>query len=134
MIIGIGTDICDMRRIERLVEKFGSRFTLKVFTKTERDCCEARSATAACYAKRFAAKEAIAKALAGEKTGALSWQDVEIVNAPSGRPDVRLHGEALARAQSRVRNGTRGGKDWQLLLSLSDDAPYAIAYAILQVY
>ena len=137
MIIGIGTDICDIRRIDHLLQKFGTRFAEKVFTKSERACCEARSAKAACYAKRFAAKEAIAKALAGHETGALSWQDVEIVNAPSGKPEVRLYGGALDRVKAQVRarakEPTEKETDWQVLLSLSDDAPYALAYAIVQV-
>ena len=127
MIVGIGTDLCDIRRIERLLEKFGDRFTHKTFTKAERACCEARGASAACYAKRFAAKEATAKALAGSDTGALFWHDVEVVNSPSGRPDIILHGEALKRARKRV-----GHSDWNLLLSLSDEPPYALAYVVFQ--
>jgi len=122
MILGIGTDLCDIRRIETLLERHGERFKEKVFTQGERETCDARAASAACYAKRFAAKEAVAKALAGEETGALPWHSVEVVNDPSGRPKVILHGEAAARLP----------QDAQLHLSLTDDPPYAQAFVIVE--
>lgn len=128
MILGIGTDICDIRRIAESIEKFGDRFKSKIFTETERDYCESKSGSAAYYAKRWAAKEAVAKALAGPRTKSLSWQDVEIVNDPSGRPSVKLYRGALRRMHGRVPEGYDG----QVFLSLSDDYPYAQAYAILE--
>ncbi len=128
MIIGIGTDICDIRRIENSLNKFGDRFVQKIFTVAEREYCESRSNKAAYYAKRFAAKEAVAKALAGEATGALSWQDVEIYNQPSGRPRIRLHGGAMQRLETLLPDGHRG----ILHLSLSDDPPYAIAFVTIE--
>lgn len=129
MIVGIGTDLCDIRRIEALLEKFGNRFPEKVFTKKERKRADSQSARAASYAKRFAAKEAAAKALASKTTGALSWQDVEVVNAPSGKPEIILHGNALKRMQSRLGKG----QDYTIHLSLTDDYPYAQAFAVIEI-
>ena len=129
MIVGIGTDICDIRRIEALLNKFGDRFPNKVFTKNERTRANAQNRPAPSYAKRFAAKEAVAKALAGANTGALSWQDVEVTNMPSGRPDVILHRKALNRIQSCLNNG----QSYKIHLSLTDDYPYAQAFAIVEI-
>lgn len=128
MIIGIGTDLCDIRRINKSLEKFGDKFTHKIFTEAERDYCDKRSGRASYYAKRFAAKEAVAKALAGEETGALPWQDVEVVNDPSGRPRINLYREAQSRMDSHIPTGMKG----RVHLSLSDDYPYAQAYAIVE--
>lgn len=128
MIIGIGTDICDIRRIETLLEKFGERFKNKTFTQGERERADAQSNPAASYAKRFAAKEAVAKALAGSKTGSLSWQDVEVVNNSSGRPEIQLHRGALKRAKSRIEKG----QNFKIHISLTDDYPYAQAFSILE--
>lgn len=128
MIIGIGTDICDIRRIEQSIEKFGKRFLDKTFTSLEQAYCESKARPAMSYAKRFAAKEAIAKALAGAETGALSWTSVEVKNDPSGRPIAVLTKDAKARADLRCP------KDHiiQIHLSLSDDYPYATAFAIAE--
>jgi len=128
MIIGVGTDLCDIRRIEKSIEKFGERFKAKIFTKRERDYCESKSGNAAYYAKRFAAKEAVAKALAGSRIGSLSWQDVEVANDPSGRPTVVLHKGALKRMKDRLPEDYDG----HIHLSLTDDWPYAQAFAILE--
>jgi len=129
MITGIGTDICDIRRIEKLLEKYGDKFTHKIFTKKERERADAQSMPAASYAKRFAAKEAAAKALAGKVTGALSWQDVEVINDPSGRPRIMLYGDALERVKEQLSDGQK----FNIHLSLSDDYPYATAYAIVEL-
>jgi len=128
MILGIGTDICDIRRIEKSLDKFGDRFIDKIFTETEKDYAESRSGRGSYYAKRFAAKEALAKALARADTGALSWQDVEVVNDPSGRPRLNLRGGAL----ERIVENTPDGYEAQLHLSLSDDYPYAQAFVIVE--
>lgn len=128
MIIGIGTDICDIRRIEKLLEKFGDRFKEKTFTEGERVYAETQANPAATYAKRFAAKEAVAKALAGSDTGSLSWQDVEVVNSKSGRPKIKLHRGAKKRAKSRLKSGQK----FKIHLSLSDDIPYAQAFAVFE--
>ena len=127
MITGIGVDLCDIRRIERSIEKFGDRFINRIFTEGEREYCNQKSGKASYYAKRFAAKEAVAKALAGPKTGSLSWHDVEVANDPSGRPIINLYGEAKKRLEKQGQNGAIA----QVHISLSDDYPYAMAYAIV---
>lgn len=129
MIIGIGTDICDIRRIEKLLERFGERFPAKAFTQGEQERSNASSTRASSYAKRFAAKEATAKALAGTHTGALSWHDVEVSNHPSGKPEIILHGGALARIEAQVETG----QSWNIHLSLTDDYPYAQAFVIVEI-
>ena len=128
MIIGIGTDICDIRRIEHSIEKFGERFLNKTFTEAEQAYCECKARPAMSYAKRFAAKEAVAKALAGNDTGALTWTSVEIQNDPSGRPTVLLTQDAKTRSALRCPDGHR----LNIHLSLSDDYPYATAFAIAE--
>ena len=128
MIIGIGTDICDIRRIEQLMERFGSRFLKKTFTEGEQLYCDAKARPAMSYAKRFAAKEAVAKALAGPKTKSLSWKSVEVQNDPSGRPRAVLSADALERADKMCPKG----HTLNIHLSLSDDYPYASAFAIAE--
>lgn len=128
MILGIGTDICDIRRIEESIEKFGDRFLTRIFTDFEQAYCESKSGKANYYAKRFSGKEAVAKALATSKSGALSWTDVEVRNNPSGRPQVLLHGTA----EKRLSEITPKGYTATVHLSLSDDYPYAQAYAIVE--
>jgi len=130
MIIGIGTDICNITRIEDTLEKFGTRFINKTFTQHEQDYCESKSGRAAYYAKRFAAKEAVAKALAGEDTGSLSWLDVEVRNAPSGRPEILLYREALERLNTHIPKAHQAS----IRLSLSDDYPYAVAFVIIEAH
>lgn len=128
MIVGIGTDICDIRRIEQSIEKFGERFLNKTFTKAEQTYCESKARPAMSYAKRFAAKEAVAKALAGAETGHLSWTSVEIQNDLSGRPIAVLTKDAKARSELRCP----GGHEFNIHVSLSDDYPYATAFAIAE--
>jgi len=128
MILGIGTDICDIRRIEQSIEKYGERFLAKTFTPLERDYCDTKARPAMSYAKRFAAKEAVAKALAGSETGSLPWHSVEVQNDPSGRPIVALSGKAEERLNLHLPEGQKG----HIHLSLSDDYPYATAFAIAE--
>lgn len=128
MIVGVGTDICDIRRIEKLLEKYGDRFKGKTFTEGERHYANAQANPAASYAKRFAAKEAVAKALAGPDTGSLSWLDVEVVKNKSGRPKIKLHRGAKKRAQTRIKSE----QTFKIHLSLSDDIPYAQAFAVFE--
>lgn len=130
MIVGIGTDLCDIRRIETVIDKFGDRFLNRVFTAKERAYCDPKSAPAASYAKRFAAKEAVAKALSGAKTGHLRWRDVEVSNDPSGRPVITLH----AQAKQRLENLTPQGMSAHIHLSLTDDYPYAQAFVISEAH
>lgn len=128
MIIGIGSDICDIRRIRALVDKHGTRFAEKIFTAEERAKCDARPDPVPCYAKRFAAKEAVAKALATDRSGALSWQDVEVINRLSGRPDILLHGEAAERLRALLPDDHTAN----IRLSLSDERDYAVAFAVVE--
>ena len=128
MILGIGTDICDIRRIEKSIDKFGVRFLNKTFSETEQAYCDSKARPAMSYAKRFAAKEAVAKAMAGAETGSLSWLSVVIENDPSGRPTVKLLKDALARSKEICPAGTK----LNLQISLSDDYPYATAFAIAE--
>lgn len=128
MILGIGTDICDIRRIEQSMEKFGKRFLDKTFTEVEQAYCEAQARPAMSYAKRFAAKEAVAKALASTDTGGLSWKSVEVDNDPSGRPRVSIIKDAKSRADMICPEG----HILQIHISLSDDYPFATAFAIAE--
>ena len=128
MILGIGTDIADIRRFEQSINKFGDRFLRRIFTEHERAYADSKSGRAAYYAKRFAAKEAVAKALAGETTGSLSWKEVSVENDPSGRPRAVLTGKAHERLIKALPKGHTG----KVHLSLSDDYPYAQAFAVVE--
>lgn len=128
MILGIGTDICDIRRIRDLYDRHPDRFAAKAFTEGEREKCLARPDPVPCLAKRFAAKEAVAKALATEESGSLSWHDVEVINRPSGRPDIVLHGGAAARLQQVTPDGHVA----KVRLSLSDERDFAVAFAVVE--
>ncbi len=128
MILGIGTDLCDIRRIESTIDKFGERFVERVFTTAERAYCYLKSSRTSAYAKRFAAKEAAAKALSAADTGHLRWRDVEVSNDPSGRPVLTLHGLA----KRRVENLTPEGMTAHIHLSLTDDYPYAQAFVVYE--
>lgn len=129
MIIGIGTDICDIRRIEEIIERHGQRFLDKTFTKTEQAYCKTKARPAMGYAKRFAAKEAVAKAISGANTGSLSWTSVDVRNDPSGRPQAILTSDAKVRADLLCPEN----HNLNIHLSLSDDYPYATAFAIAEV-
>lgn len=128
MILGVGTDIIDIRRIERSIERFGDRFTHRVFTETERAKADRRRRRADTYAKRFAAKEACAKALGTGIYRGVVWRDMEVVNLPGGRPTLNLSGKAL----ERMRALTPPGLEPNLQLTLTDDHPWAQAFVILQ--
>lgn len=128
MILGIGTDIANIKRFEQSIEKFGDRFLNRIFTDFERQYCDAKAGRAAYYAKRFAAKEAVAKALAREDTGSLQWRDVEVRNDSSGRPTIQLYGTAETRLAENIPDGMTAA----VHLSLSDDYPYAQAFAIVE--
>ncbi len=127
MILGLGSDLVDIRRIESTLERFGPRFTHRIFTAAERDKSERRAARAASYARRFAAKEACAKALGTGFRKAVYWRDMEVVNLPGGKPSMRLTGGALARLASLVPAGMRA----QIDVSLTDDPPIAQAIVII---
>ena len=127
MIIGIGSDIIDIRRIERTIERFGERFIERVFTETERRKSEGRANRAASYAKRFAAKEACSKALGTGFRAGVFWRDMGVVNLASGKPTMKLTGGALERLAAITPNGMQA----QIDITLTDDDPQAQAIVII---
>jgi holo-[acyl-carrier protein] synthase len=127
MIIGLGNDMIDIRRVERAIERYGERFLTRVFTATERLKSDARAARAASYAKRFAAKEACAKALGTGFRQGVFWRDMGVVNLPGGRPTLQLTGGA-ARALQLL---TPEGHQVRIDLSITDDFPTAQAIVII---
>jgi holo-[acyl-carrier protein] synthase len=131
MILGLGSDLIDIRRIEKSLEKYGERFIARIFTDIERAKSEKRAVTrfgrAASYAKRFAAKEACAKALGTGLNRGVFWRDMGVVNLPGGKPTLQLTGGALARLLAITPPGTRA----QIDLSITDDFPLAQAIVII---
>ena len=127
MILGIGSDIIDIRRIERTLERYGDRFIQRVFTEVERRKSDRRAVRAASYARRFAAKEACAKALGTGFRAGVFWRDLGVVNLPSGKPTMRLTGGALRRLEEITPPGMRP----QIDLSITDDYPQAQAIVII---
>jgi holo-[acyl-carrier protein] synthase len=128
MIIGLGSDLCDVRRIEEVLDRHGDRFLDRVFTPAERAKAERRANRAETYAKRFAAKEACAKALGTGFRAGVFWRDMGVVNLPSGRPTMKLTGGALARLNAI----TPPGHDAVIDVSLTDEGPLAQAIVIIQ--
>ncbi len=128
MIIGLGSDLSDIRRIEKTLERHGERFTQRIFTEIERIRSERKNDRAASYAKRFAAKEACAKALGTGMRRGVFWRDMGVVNLRSGQPTMALTGGAAARLAEMLPPGHRG----VIHLSLTDDHPYAQAFVIIE--
>jgi holo-[acyl-carrier protein] synthase len=129
MIIGIGSDICDIRRIEETLARFGERYTLRIFTDRERARAERRPGAASTYAKRFAAKEACAKALGTGLRRGVFWRDMEVVNLPSGQPTLRLTGGAALRLAAI----TPAGQGSAISLTMTDEYPYAQAMVVISL-
>jgi holo-[acyl-carrier protein] synthase len=127
MIIGLGSDLCDIRRVEKALEKHGARFTARLFTDIERAKSDLRANRAASYAKRFAAKEACAKALGTGLNRGVYWRDMGVVNLPGGMPTLALTGGALARLKAITPHGYAAKID----LSITDDFPLAHAIVII---
>lgn len=127
MIIGLGSDLCDARRIAKVIERHGERFLGRVFTVAERAKADRRANRAETYAKRFAAKEACAKALGTGLRAGVFWRDMGVVNLPGGRPTMRLTGGALARLQSMLPPGCEAKID----VSLTDEGSTAQAIVII---
>lgn len=128
MIIGFGNDLCDIRRIEQSLERFGDRFVLRCFTETEQLKSNGRAGRAASYAKRFAAKEACAKALGTGLRAGVRWRDMGVVNLPSGKPTMTLTGGAALRLADLTPVG-----HWTLIhLTLTDEYPLAQAQVIIE--
>jgi holo-[acyl-carrier protein] synthase len=129
MIIGIGSDILDIRRIERTIERHGERFLERIFTQAERAKAEKRieRIRAATYAKRFAAKEAASKALGTGFRAGVFWRDLGVVNLPSGQPTLRLTGGAA----ERLKAITPAGHGAVIALTMTDEFPYAQAIVVI---
>jgi holo-[acyl-carrier protein] synthase len=127
MIIGIGSDLVDVRRIEQVIERHGARFLERIFTATERAKAEQRITRVETYAKRFAAKEACAKALGTGLRSGVFWRDMGVVNLPSGRPTMKLTGGALARLQAM----TPAGCEARIDITITDEGPMAQALVII---
>ncbi len=127
MILGIGLDIVDVRRIERVIARHGDRFIARIFTKAERAKAERRATRIATYAKRFAAKEACAKALGTGFRQGVFWRDLGVVNLPSGRPTMQLTGGALARLNAITPSGFEPRID----ISITDEGPMAQAFVVI---
>ncbi len=127
MIIGIGNDLIDIRRIERTLERFGERFLERIFTETERRRSERRAGRAESYAKRFAAKEACSKALGTGFRRGVYWRDMGVVNLDSGKPTMDLRGGAAR----RLAEITPAGMEARIDLTLTDEPPLAHAIVII---
>jgi holo-[acyl-carrier protein] synthase len=127
MIIGIGSDLCDVRRIERVIDRHGERFLARIFTATERARAERRANRFETYAKRFAAKEACAKALGTGLRAGVFWRDMGVVNLPSGRPTMKLTGGAL----ERLRAITPAGCEARIDVTITDEGPMAQALVVI---
>ncbi|HEY8617673.1 holo-ACP synthase [Phenylobacterium sp.] len=128
MIIGIGSDLSDIRRIQASLDRFGQRFTHRIFTELERARSERKPDAASSYAKRFAAKEACAKALGTGMRRGVFWRDMGVVNMRSGQPTMALTGGALKRLEEMTPPGMKA----VIHLSLTDDHPYAQAFVIIE--
>jgi holo-[acyl-carrier protein] synthase len=128
MILGIGSDICDIRRIAGSLERFGDRFTHRVFTEHERAKADGRMTRAETYARRFAAKEACAKALGTGIARGVFWREMEVVNLPGGQPTMKLSGGAA----ERLRKLTPVGHEVVIHVSLTDDPPIAQAFVVIE--
>ncbi len=127
MILGIGSDLIDIGRIERTIQRFGDRFLDRVFTPLERERSDRRANRAASYAKRYAAKEACAKALGTGFRRGVYWRDLGVVNLASGRPTLVLTGGALAQLQAITPRGMSARID----LTLTDEPPLAQALVVI---
>lgn len=128
MIIGIGSDLIDIRRVAKSIERFGDRFTHRCFTEIERARSDRRANRAESYAKRFAAKEACSKALGTGLSQGVFWKDMGVVNLPSGKPTMQLTGGAAAVLQAMLPAGHKAA----IHLTITDDYPLAQAFVIIE--
>jgi holo-[acyl-carrier protein] synthase len=127
MILGLGNDLIDIRRIEKTIARHGERFLARIYTDIERAKSDRRAQRAASYAKRFAAKEACAKALGTGLNHGVFWRDMGVVNMPGGKPTMALTGGALKRLEKITPAGHRP----QIDLTITDDFPLAQAIVII---
>ena len=125
MIIGIGTDIIDIRRIKNTIHRYGEKFKKRCFSKNEIIRSENCFNTTNSYAKRYAAKEACSKALGTGLAKGIFWNDIEVINDKYGKPFIKLHNNALKRINKITK------KDYNIEVSLSDEKNYAIANVII---
>ncbi len=129
MIVGLGSDLCNIERIQNSLERFGTRFEMRVFTEIERAKAARRPFTkAGTYAKRFAAKEAFSKAVGTGFKAGVFMKDIGVVNAPSGAPTLALTGGARARLDALIPEGHAAN----IHLTLTDDHPWAQAFVIIE--
>ncbi|WP_440983130.1 holo-ACP synthase [Shinella sumterensis] len=128
MIIGIGSDLIDIRRVEKSLERFGARFTERCFTQIEQAKSDGRKNRAASYAKRFAAKEACSKALGTGLAQGVFWKDMGVINLPGGKPTMHLTGGAL----ERLKRMLPAGHEARIHLTITDDFPLAQAFVIIE--
>ena len=129
MMIGVGSDLIDIRRVERILERFGKRFINRIFTPLERQKAERRRNRVETYAKRFAAKEACSKALGTGFRRGVFWRDMGVVNLPGGKPSMELTGGALKRLQELTPPGMKA----QIDLTLTDEPPLGQALVIISM-
>ena len=127
MILGVGTDIVDARRIGKSIDQFACKFTDRIFTTAERAAAAATSQPHAYFAKRFAAKEAVYKALSGAGVSGLGWQQAETLSLPNGTPVMSLTGQCKTALEALTPDGYKA----QISISLSDEPPYALAFVII---
>ena len=127
MIVGLGNDLCDISRVQKVLDHYGERFTQRCFTEIERAKSDRRAQRAASYAKRFAAKEACSKALGTGFRAGVFWRDMGVVNLASGKPTMRLTGGALERLAAITPKGMQA----QIDITLTDDDPQAQAIVII---
>ncbi|WP_300554718.1 holo-ACP synthase [Maricaulis sp.] len=128
MILGLGSDLMDIRRIERSLDRFGDRFVQRVFTEIEQAKSDKRRMRAASYAKRFAAKEAGAKALGTGIARGVSWKEIGVVNMPGGKPTLEFKGRALERLGSMTPDGMEAFAH----ITITDDHPWAQAFVVIE--
>lgn len=127
MILGVGTDIVDARRIGKSIDQFADKFIERIFTTAERAAAAATSQPQAYFAKRFAAKEAVYKALSGAGMSGLGWQQAETLSLPNGAPVMSLTGQCKTALEALTPDGYKA----QISISLSDEPPYALAFVII---
>ena len=130
MIVGIGIDICEIKRISNVLEKFNTRFENRCFTEHERIKCRKTYNMSNCYAKRFAAKEATSKALGTGISNGISWREIEVINLQSGQPIINLYGKAKKRLERMLPKNMAS----KILISITDQREYAQAIVIIQTY
>ena len=128
MIVGIGSELCNISRVEETLNRYGERFIQRCFTPVEQRKSEGRAQRAASYAKRFAAKEACSKALGTGLKHGVFWRDMGVVNLPSGKPTMKLTGGAAERLAKLVPPGHEA----VIHLSITDEYPMAMAYVIIE--